>query len=276
MTNAFKEVKHPLNLAGSHCKVINGAMCADTGQTFGGTTGPPNFELAAICRSQHARALWHQPDTVAQVLPLLPLIEHQAPPRPAEVTSFVQANHDSLNPGVSDADGKQLAPKHCHHVDNNLCAEITQHLALTVCAGTLALCKIMGFPDGALSMEKSDTACATMTVGFLQHKRDQAAGLIEPWLTTNTFTLLQGAELCRKPEHATTCNRWIRPHFFSVQNVIRDALMATWKRVQGCHITSFFPGCWRETRHCCCGTPRRRSLFQQRRHQCCVVWMHLC
>jgi hypothetical protein len=253
VTNAFKQVKYPPNLAGLHCKIINGVLYIDTGQTFGDCTSPPNFEPIAICRSQHARALWRRLDTVARGLPLLPKIEHQEPPTPAEIQTFVHANRDSRNPGVLDENGERLAPKYRHHVDDNLYADVAEHLERTVCASALALYEILGFPDwrqiGALSMEKLDTMyrpqrttvgyvvnTRSMTVGLLQYKRDQTALLIDLWLTNSTFTLLQGAELCGKLENASTCNRWIRPFFFAVQNAIRDALIDTWKRVQGYYI----------------------------------------
>ena len=73
----------------------------------------------------------------------------------------------------------------------------------------------------------------SMTVGLLQYKREEAVEVIEPWLTSSTFTLLQGAILCGKLESVSTCNRWIRPYFFSVQNTIRAALTSKWKKVQG-------------------------------------------
>jgi hypothetical protein len=72
-----------------------------------------------------------------------------------------------------------------------------------------------------------------MTVGLLQYKRDETVEVIEPWLTTPSFTLLQGAVLCGKLEITSNCNRWIRPYFFSVQNTIRAALTTKWKKIQG-------------------------------------------
>jgi hypothetical protein len=250
ITNAFRQVKYPPNLAGLHCKIINGTLFMDTGQTFGDNSSPSNFEPIAICRSQHAQALWHRPDTIAKVVSLLPPIEHQAPPTAAEIQTFVQANRDSKNPGVLDDNGNRMAPWFRHHVDDNIYAEIARYLARTVCSSALSLYEILGFPDGrqigALSMEKLDTMyrpqrttvgyrldTRSMTVGLLPYKRDQTIEIIEPWLTTPTFTLLQGAELCGKLESASTCNRWIRPYFFSVQNTIRAVLTTKWKSVQG-------------------------------------------
>jgi hypothetical protein len=76
VTNAFKQIKHPPNLAGLHCKVIDGMLCVDAGQTFGDCTAPPNWESIATCRSQQVRALWFRNDTVSLGLPLSPTIEH--------------------------------------------------------------------------------------------------------------------------------------------------------------------------------------------------------
>jgi hypothetical protein len=53
---AFRQIKYPPNLAGMHCSAINGTLFLNTGQTFGDCTSPPNWELVAICRSEHAQA----------------------------------------------------------------------------------------------------------------------------------------------------------------------------------------------------------------------------
>jgi hypothetical protein len=252
VTNAFKQAKYPPNLAGLHCKIIDGILFIDTGQTFGDCTSPSNWEPIAITRSQHAQALWHRADTVERGLPLLPHIQHQAPPTEAEVDTFVQANRDSKNQGVLDDNGNRKAPPYRHHVDDALYAEVAEHLGRTVCASALALYEILGFPDGrqvgALSMEKLDTMyrperttvgyrlnTRTMTVALLQYKREQTAACIEPWLTMATFTLLEGATLCGMLENASTCNRWVRPYFFSVQNTIRDALIQKWQQMRATH-----------------------------------------
>jgi hypothetical protein len=86
-------------------------MFVDTGQTFGDNTSPSNFEAVPNCRSQHAQALWHRPDTIAWALPLLPAIAHQDPPTLAGAASFVQANCNSLNPGALDALGNRRPPR---------------------------------------------------------------------------------------------------------------------------------------------------------------------
>jgi hypothetical protein len=249
-SNAFKQVKYPPNLAGLHSYVINGILFIETGQTFGDCTSPSNWEPIAVCRSQHAQALWHRSDTIDRTLPLLPPIEHQTPPTEQEVKFFVQANRDSQNNGVLDEHGQRRSPPYRHHVDDNLYADVAEFLVKTVCASALAIYEILGFPDGrqvgALSMEKLDTmyrperktvgyhiCTRTMTVSLPQYKRDQTALVIEPWLTMETFTLLQGAELCGKLESASTCNRWVRPFFFSIQNTIRAALTKKWQSIRG-------------------------------------------
>jgi hypothetical protein len=63
-SNAFKQVKYPPNLAGLHCYVVDGTLYAETEQTFGDCTSPSNWEPIALCRSQHAQALWNRADTV--------------------------------------------------------------------------------------------------------------------------------------------------------------------------------------------------------------------
>jgi hypothetical protein len=251
ISNAYRQVKYPPNLAGLHCKVVNNVLYIDTGQNFGGTTSGGNFEPIAVCRSQLAKWLWHRFGTVAKARPLLPPIEHQEPPTAAEVSQFVIANRDSQNQGVLDKDGNRLPPPYRHHVDDCLYSDIGEHLERTVCASALALYELLGFPSdtrqiGALSMEKLDTMyrphrkmvgftinSRKMTVALLQYKRDQTVETITPWLTMPTFTLLQAATLCGQLESTSKCNRWIRPYFFSVQNAIRAALIEKWKKVRG-------------------------------------------
>ena len=250
ITNAFRQIKYPPNLAGLHSKVVGGILYVDTGQTFGDSTSPSNHKPVAINRSQHAQALWYRSDTIARTLHFLPPIEHQDPPTPAEQATFVQANRDSLNPGVLDDNGQRLAPLYRHHVDDCIYADVAEHLVQTVCASALALFEILGFPDDtrqipALSMEKLDTMyrpqrkmvgyridTRAMNVALLQYKRDETSVIIEPWLTMTKFTLLQGATLCGKLESASSCNRWIRPYFFNIQNAIQDALIKEWQKVR--------------------------------------------
>jgi hypothetical protein len=246
---AFKQVKYPPNLAGLHCSVINDILFVGTAQTFGDCTSPPNWEPVAICRKQHARALWYCNDTTARTIPLLPTIEHQTAPTVEEIHTFVRANRDSKNTGVLDEQGKRKPPPYPHHVDDNLYADVEEFLVQTVCASALAIYEILGFPDerqvGALSLEKLDTMyrptrvtvgyridTRSMTVSFLQYKRQEIIDEIQRWLVEPKFTLLQGAELCGKLESASTCNRWVRPYFFSVQNTIRSVLTSKWNSIR--------------------------------------------
>jgi hypothetical protein len=147
ITKAFKQAKHPPNLAGLCCKIIDRILFVDcilfidTGQTFGDCASPSNWERIAIARSQHAQALWHRADTVERGLP-----QHAAP-HPAssstnrEAATFAWANHDSTNQGVLDNNGNRKAPSYRHHVDDALHADVTEHLGQTVCASALALYK---------------------------------------------------------------------------------------------------------------------------------------
>jgi hypothetical protein len=57
ITNAFRQIKYPPNLAGLPCNIANGVMFVDTGQIFGDNTSPSNFEAVPNCQSQHALAL---------------------------------------------------------------------------------------------------------------------------------------------------------------------------------------------------------------------------
>lgn len=136
---AFWQIKYLPNLAGLHCYVINGVLFVVTGQKFGDTTSPPNVKPIVLCRMEHAQALWRRPDTVKRTLPLLPKIRNQDPPTTEEVANFVKAiNRDSKNQCAQDKTGNRKPPKHKHHVDDALFADVLQHLEQSACASALA------------------------------------------------------------------------------------------------------------------------------------------
>jgi hypothetical protein len=123
--------------------VVNDFLGLATGQTFGGTASPGNFEVAAIARQQHAAYLWaHQPN---EVLQLAHEFVQQMPFHTGPLDlAFASANADSLNHGVLDAYGHRVPPPSPHQVDDCMFADVPEHMPLTAGASMVALEDIFG------------------------------------------------------------------------------------------------------------------------------------
>jgi hypothetical protein len=51
---------------------------------------------------------------------------------------------------VFDAEGKRRSPTYDHHVDDNMCADVTEFLPRAAAASIIALYEIVGYPDGRI------------------------------------------------------------------------------------------------------------------------------
>ena len=207
ISGAFRHMKYNPNLVGMHSCVIAGYLACSTGMTFGDNTSPSNFEPIADARRQLAKYLWQQSDTISQTTKFLPTIQLAAPPSVDVTHSFVRADADSMNGGVTDRNNNRIAPQFDHHVDDNIYADVGEHMHRTVCSSVLALWQILGFPHedtpDPLSREKF---CGTythtrktlghlvdsrnMTVGITPEKRDMLLEELGDWINVvKEFTL---------------------------------------------------------------------------------------
>jgi hypothetical protein len=237
VSGAFRHGKYNPNVVAMHSCVIQGRMVCATGSTFGDNTSPGNFEPIADARKELAINLWPNKDTVELARPYLPPIKLAPPPTAAEVAQFVPAESDALNPGVF-VNGRRLPPQFDHHVDDNLYADVGEHLLQTVSASVLALYYILGFPEpnvpNPLSMDKLDTSYThqrkelgtgtdtrKMEVTILEPKRAQMIEQLVPWITRTEFNLRDISSLHGSLESLTRYIKWARPLFFALQNAIR-------------------------------------------------------
>jgi len=143
VSGAFRRVKNAPNLLALHIYVIGEFMVGSTGQTFGDTTCPPNYESFALARSHLARHLWYQPDIIARFHKALDIdIELAAAPPDHVVQTFAQANPDNIHHGVFDHHGERISPIYSAHVDDTLYADVPSLILRTIAASIIALFEI--------------------------------------------------------------------------------------------------------------------------------------
>jgi len=130
ITGAFRLIKYNPWVVSMHGFVVDDFLGLATGQTFGDTASPSNFEVAAIARQQHAAYLWAQkPGEVLQrAHEFVQQMSFNTGPRDLD---FASANADSSNHGVLDADGHRVPPPFPHQVDDCMFADVPEHMPLT-------------------------------------------------------------------------------------------------------------------------------------------------
>jgi hypothetical protein len=147
-TGAFRHVKYNPNLVAMHASLVRDWLFMSTGQTFGDTTCPQNWEPVAYARRQHAQLfLWSQDDTVQRAKEYLPEIITTPDPSPTERRHIAQATSDELNKGVFDIHGNRLPPKFDHHVDTCIYANTKQYVSPMISSSTIAIYNILGYSD---------------------------------------------------------------------------------------------------------------------------------
>jgi hypothetical protein len=240
---AFRHAKHHPLLVGMHCALLLGFFIAFTGQTFGSTASPGNWEPFANARQQIAQHIWAISDLVSVALAFLPPIEFAPPPTNTERQSFVQAEPDSKNAGVLDQFGNRLPPPFVHHVDDNLYADVPQFMYRTIAASILSLFEVLGYPTTnvqiALSLNKFSgkytherkmlgflVNSRTMTVEIHPSKREQIVLELELWCTKTSYTLREAVQLLGLLEHMSRYTRWGRVWFHGLQNAVRRIIQA--------------------------------------------------
>jgi hypothetical protein len=248
VSGAFRHGKYHPNLVALHACVLFGFLFMSTGQTFGDSPSPANFEPMARARQQYAQYLWYQADTLLRASKYMPVLQFQAPP--SDTSIFFQSTADSLNQGVFNRDGTRRSPTYDHHVDDNIYGDVKEFLPLGVAASILALYLILGYPgprnrdsvswnkfDKFFTHERKMIGYGVNTRGMilflLDYKRTQLLGLLKSWLAMVDFDLLQCAEMLGHLGGATTTCRWARVLFFGLQNLLRKHLVAQYHKAKG-------------------------------------------
>ena len=243
ISGAFRHQKYHPNLVGMHSCIMAGHLACSTGMTFGDNTSPSNFEPIADARRQLARYLWMQGDTISKTKKYLPAIQLAETPTRTEIDGFTRADRDSLNKGVMNESGKRLPPQFDHHVDDNIYADVGEHMMQTLCSSVLALYHILGFPKDTVpdALSRDKLCCVythtrktlghwidsrAMTIGLVPEKRTMLKDILDDWISNRqSFTLREISSLHGSLESVTRYTTWARPLFFGTQNAIRHALI---------------------------------------------------
>jgi hypothetical protein len=250
VSGAFRHAKHNPNLVALHACLLFGFLFMSTGQTFGDSPSPANFEPIARACQQHAQCLWQPADTLLRAAPCMPKSQFQAPPAGSSI--FFQSTPDSLNTGVFDLNDSRRPPTYDHHVDNNICCgDVEEFVSVGVAASILALYVVLGHPgprnrdsvswnkfNGFVTHESKmigyDVDTRDMKLFLLKHKRAQLLGLLTTWLSVLNFDLMQCAEMLGHLNSAAATCRWARVLFFGLQNLLRVHLVAQCHESKGC------------------------------------------
>ena len=222
-----------------------------TRMSFGDNTSPSNFEIVAVARMQLAQYLWNLGDSIIErVSHKLPTLNF--PMMTENTVNFEPAVKDRINKGVINPNGKRQPPPFRHHVDDNLYADVPQYFHRAVAASLLSIYTILGWPDGRqpdpFSFDKLETEYShirkctgvivnsrELTIALPEYKRNNIIELIEGFLSSDHYNIVQAAQLCGTLESASTMNRTGRLWFTILQGRLRNAIRVRYKIVTRLH-----------------------------------------
>jgi hypothetical protein len=148
-----------------------------------------------------------------------------------------------------------MPPPFAHHVDDNMYADVAEHLMRTISASVISLYEVLGYPSevapSTLQFKKFNTEFThkrkaigrivdtrKLEVTLVPEKRDQVINLLAEWLTKHDFTLQEISSLHGSLGSLTIDIRWARPLFFGLQNAIRRHLTTQFHVMQRWYKTS--------------------------------------
>ena len=245
VTGAFRLIKLNPGVVGMHMYRFNGHLIAATGQTFGDSFSPANFEPAAICRQSHARWLWvhRKNDILQRANSHVQKLEFRVDP--TDSRPFSQANKDKHNPGVLDAHHNRLPPTYPMQVDDCLYADVQEHFPRTAAASVVALEDVFDghhpYQDAPLSLEKLDPIHTEQRV-LLGHYPDTRSMMVrlsprrlakitaflecEGWLLPNhQATLRSIATVTGLLDSASEYFPWGRAQLLVIYGLLRNTII---------------------------------------------------
>jgi hypothetical protein len=246
ITGAFRLIKYNPWVVSMHGFVVDDFLGLATGQTFGDTASPGNFEVAAIARQQHAAYLWaHQSQEVLQrAHTFVQQMTFNTGPR---ALAFASANADSLNQGVLDAHGHRVPPPFPRQVDDCMFADVPEHMPLTAAASMVALEDIFGekhpCQEHVLSFDKLNLSfdenrdvvghhvdTRRMVVGITARRREKIIQFIESegWLLPKKATIQEIASVYGLLDNASEFFPWARAHLLNLQSLLVDCIRRTY------------------------------------------------
>ena len=252
VSGAFRHSKsHPdlvsMNMAQLSCG-SSSYLFAATGQNFGGTTTPQNWEPNAIARKQLAQYYWchFSQEIVARTQPLVPALS--LTPGTPNAEPFQLADLDNLNRGVRLPSGIDSPPPFATHVDDCMYAFVGQDLHRTVLSSVSSLYAVLGYPDprylNPLSLDKFhnkydeqrrivgwDIDSRKLSIAIPQDRRQDVIATLQQWLSTKTFTLNDAAILHGKLESISRYHRWGRSQFTVLRSNFRHLLTSRYHSV---------------------------------------------
>ncbi|KAG7354495.1 hypothetical protein IV203_003851 [Nitzschia inconspicua] len=216
ITGAFRLIKYNPWMVSLHGFVVDGYLGFATGQTFGDTASPGNFEIPAIARQQHAAYLWlhKQEEVLHRARHFIAKMSFLNEATFRDKGSFSSANADSCNHGVLFPDGSRRPPPYPHQVDDCLFADTIELMPLTAAASMIALEDVFGpkheCHEHILSMDKLNLAfdetrdmlghhvdTRRMVITLASRRRDKILSFIEQegWLAPKRATIQELASV---------------------------------------------------------------------------------
>jgi hypothetical protein len=233
VSGAFRQVKYNPNVVSLHACLVFGSLFLYTGQTFGDSPSPPNWEPIVTARKALAQKLWQRPETATAGRAVLPDIALADPPTLQDQATFVQPRADSKNSGVLAADGSRLPPPYPHHVDDCYYADTRPYFYTTVVSSLLALYAILGkksaWNTDVVSWEKFNAKFTherrmngwivnsrTLTLALPDEKRSNLLDMLTNWSTKKTFVIRELAVLIGTLMDHSRPLPWFRARFASL------------------------------------------------------------
>lgn len=250
VSSAFRRVKYNPELVALHACLVFGVLFMMTGQTFGDSPSPPNWEVFARARQLYAQWLWQQDDTLARGRALMPSLTYAAPPVLSIVNTWPVPFADSFNKGVIDENGKRQPPPYSTHVDDCYHADIKEHHELTATASMLALHDIFGGPsehnpdptswDKYLSLFTHKRIwngflvdSRNLTVELPTHKRNQVVTQLGQFLSSQNVTLRDIAQTLGQLNDITRICTWGKTRFAALLADFRRFLFQRYQQTKG-------------------------------------------
>ena len=247
VSGAFRWLKYHPNLVAMHTSIQCGLGVFNTGGTFGGNTTPSNWDVLQTARRHLSQWHWlHNTTVLAQGRLLLPPVR-LLPPAPT--ACFAIATPDDLNTGAFDTSGNRLPPPYHCHVDDCGYADVAPFMETTIASSALGLYDVLGYPQpvvpNCLSLDKLNSTYGPtrrfvgrffdtrrMTIGLLEEKRLFLLQQLGHWKTMSGYLLIDVAEILGILENHTRYVPWVRPWFFSLQNLFREHFLRLFYVIQ--------------------------------------------
>ena len=215
-----------------------------TGESFGGCTSVPNWQVIASARQDLAQKMWSDPSIVQKAAKYIPDLKFDAVSRHG--SSYAQANADSYNHGVLDPTGKRLPPPFSTHVDDALYADVRPFMPQTVSASVASLVGVLGEPipeaPEPLSRKKFNPRyndermilgkhynSTTMTVSLSSARREKMIAMCKEWLFRSNCSLRELASFVGIIVDASQYNPWAKVYILTLQDQLRSILLERWK-----------------------------------------------